>query len=158
MKVDFIDPFLSAAFTVLEMFTGERPQRGQLAIRNSTFTTQQVTIVAGVNGVIEGVSLYGMSLESAQKIAGAMMGSQVTELDDMATSAICELGNMITGNATTLLSQNGYQVDITPPSVIKGPHVEVCTKIPALVVPVLTPLGNLEINVALEENAMRNAA
>jgi chemotaxis protein CheX len=158
MKVEFIEPFVSAAFSVLETLTGEKATRGQLALRNSTFTTQQVTIVAGVNGNVEGVSLYGMSLVTAGKIATAMIGSPVTDLDDMALSAISELGNMITGNAITSLSRNGYEVDITPPSVIKGTHVEMSTRIPALVVLVNTHLGGIEVNVALAENAMAKAA
>lgn len=158
MKVEYIDPFVSAVFNVLETVTGGKSERGNLAMRNTTFTTQQVTIMAGVNGEIEGMALYGMSLVTAEKIAGAMIGTTVVEMDDMAMSAISELGNMITGFATTLLSQNGYNVDITPPSVIRGANVEVSTKTPALVVPVSTQFGMVEINVALAENAMRMAA
>lgn len=158
MKAEFIEPFVGAAFSVLETVTGQTPVRGQLALRTSTFTTQQITIVAGVNGNVEGVALYGMSLATATRIAGAMMASQVDELNDMALSAISELGNMVTGNAITRLSQNGYDVDITPPSVIKGTQVEMSTKIPALVVPINTPFGSIEVNVALAEVAMAAAA
>ncbi|MCE5314680.1 chemotaxis protein CheX [bacterium] len=155
MKVEFIEPFVSAAFSVLETLTGERPTRGQIALRTSTFTTQQVTIVAGVNGNVEGVALYGMSMVTSEKIASVMIGSPVAGLDDMALSAISELGNMVTGNAITSLSRNGYDVDITPPSVIKGTHVEMSTRIPALVVPVITNVGAIEVNVALAEIAAK---
>ncbi|MCX6343715.1 MAG: chemotaxis protein CheX [Armatimonadetes bacterium] len=158
MKVEHIEPFVSAVFSVLETLTGAKAQRGGLALRNTTFTTQQVTIMAGVNGEIEGMALYGMSMVTAEKIAGAMMSCQCNELDEMALSAISELGNMITGNAATQLSQKGFNVDITPPSVIKGSNVEVSTKTPALVVPVSTNYGMIEINVALAENALRKAA
>lgn len=158
MKVEFIEPFVKSVFSVLETVTGDKPERGQLALRNATFTTQQVTIMAGVNGEVEGSALYGMSMVTATKIASAMIGTPVLELDDMATSAISELGNMITGSATTLLSEHGFRVDITPPSVIKGTNVEVSTKTPALVVPVQTQFGAVEINVALLENAVRKAA
>ena len=75
----------------------------------------------------------------------------MNELDKMVLSTVSELGNMITGNAVTLLSQNGYDVDITPPSVIKGTNIEVSTTVPALVVPISTSAGDVEINVALEE-------
>lgn len=158
MRVEYIDPFVSAVFNVLEAVTGSKSERGNLAMRNTTFTTQQVTIMAGVNGEVEGMALYGMSLVTAEKIAGAMMGCPVVEMDDMAMSAISELGNMITGYATTMLSQNGYTVDITPPSVIRGTNVEVSTKTPALVVPVSTQFGMVEVNVALADNSMRVAA
>lgn len=158
MKVEFIEPFVSAAFNVFAAVTGDSPTRGPLALRTGTFTSQQVTIMAGVNGQVQGSALYGMSMVTAQKIAAAMIGSNVESLDEMAVSAISELGNMITGNATTMLSQAGYMVDITPPSIIRGVDVEVSTKVPALVVPVSTKFGRVEINVALAENTMKMAA
>jgi chemotaxis protein CheX len=158
MRVEFVNPFITAAFTVFESVTGHRPERGQLALRNTTFTTQQVTIVAGVSGQVSGTALYGMSIVTAEKVAGAMMQSDTTTLDEMAWSALSELGNMITGNAVTLLSNNGYEADISPPSVIRGKDVEVSTRTPAIVVPITTPYGLVEINVALEENALAKAA
>lgn len=158
MRVEFIDPFVTSAFNVFEMVTGDAPSRGQLSLRSASFTSQQITIMAGVNGQIEGTVLYGMSIVTAQKIASAMIGSEVTDLDEMAWSALSELGNMVTGNAATLMSQHGFDVDITPPSVIRGIDVEVATRVPALVVPVNTGFGRVEINVALQEQAIAKAA
>ena len=54
---------------------------------------------------------------------------------------------MITGNATTHFESNGYQCDITS-SIIHGTGVQI-TLCPALVVPVSTQFGKVEINVAL---------
>ena len=158
MRVEFVNPFVSAAYTVFETVTRARPERGQIALRNTTFTTQQVTIMAGVIGDVGGTVLYGMSTVTAQKIAGAMIGAEVPALDDMALSALSELGNMITGNAATILSQSGYDLNITTPSLIRGIDVEVSTRSPALVVPLSTPFGRVEINVALQEEAVRKAA
>lgn len=153
MRVEFVDPFVRAAFSVLEMLIQDSPERGDLAIRGTTFTSQQVTIMAGVNGDVEGTALYGISLITAQKIASAMIGEDVARMDDMAWSAISELGNMITGNATRLLYEAGYECDITPPSVLRGADIRVSTRAPAIVVPVSTKFGRMEINVAMEESA-----
>lgn len=152
MRVEFIDPFIRAAFSVLEQFIQDTPVRGALAIRPSTFTSQQVTIMAGVNGDIEGMALYGMSLDTAQKIACAMMCEESAEMDAMAWSAISELGNIVTGQATRLLYEAGLECDITPPSVLRGTNIQVSTRVPAIVVPVTTKFGQIEINVAMEEN------
>ena len=35
-------------------------------------------------------------------------------------SALSELGNMILGNAATVLSTKGVVIDITPPTIIRG--------------------------------------
>ncbi len=151
MNVEFVNPFVKAAFTVLEMATGSTPTRGKLSVRSATFTSQRITIIVGVNGQIAGTVLYGMPERTAQQIASVMLGSEVNEVDRMVLSTVAEMGNMITGNAITLLSQNGYDVDITPPSVVKGTNIEVSTAVPALVVPISTSAGDVEINVALEE-------
>jgi len=157
MRVELIEPFLRAAYSVLESLVQDTPERGALAIRETTFTTQQVTIVAGVNGDVEGTVLYGMSLITAQKIASGMMGMPLKEMDDMAWSAISELGNIITGNAVNLIHQSGFTCDITPPSILRGMNMQVSTHVPALVVPMITKFGRLEINVALSE-ALAKAA
>jgi chemotaxis protein CheX len=158
MRVEFIEPFVKAAFTVLETLVQDRAERGTLSMRGSSFTTQQVTIMAGVNGEVEGTALYGMSLVTAQKIASAMMGEDLPQMNEMAWSAVSELGNMITGNAANLLYEAGFKCDITPPSVIQGMNVQISTRVPTLVVPMMTSFGRMEINVALAEGAMRKAA
>jgi len=150
VEVKFIDPFVRAAFAVLSQVVNAAPERGQLRLRSgNTFTSQELTTVLGVNGMVEGVALYGLSDATATKIAGLMLGQDVEEIDELASSALTELANMITGNATTYLEKSGYQCDITPPSLIQGTGVQITTICPALVVPVATQFGKLEINVAL---------
>lgn len=150
MKVEFIDPFIQAAYSVINALMQDVPQRGALSLRTTTFTTQQVTIMAGVNGHVKGIVLYGMSTATAQKIASAMVGEPIENLDDMVWSAVSELGNIITGNAVQLLYNAGYQCNITPPTVLRGTDLDVSTFIPALVVPLSTKFGHIEINAALQ--------
>lgn len=157
MKVEFVDPFVRAGFSVLETLIQDRPDRGTLSMRAASFTTQQVSILVGVNGAAEGVVVYGMSLVTAQKIASAMMQQPISEMDDLAWSAIAELGNMITGNAVQYLYGTGYDCQITPPSVLRGMNIEVSTTVPALVVPMTAKLGRIEINVALAERLSKAA-
>jgi chemotaxis protein CheX len=152
MKVEFINPFVCAGIQVLEGIIANQPEPGELAVRSAVFTTQQVSIVIGVTGAIEGQAVYGMSLVTATRIAAAMSGTLEMTFNEMAASAIAELGNMISGHATTLLSEAGHECDITPPTVIKGRDIELCMSAPALVVPIYSDCGKIEINVALKEN------
>lgn len=157
MRVEFVDPFVRAGFSALEMLIQGQPQKGNLSIKGEKFEAPQVTIMTGVNGDIEGTVLLGMSLDTAQEIAAAMIGLPVPAMDDMAWSAISELGNIITGNAVQLLYDAGYRCDITPPSVLFGSGTQISTNIPVLVVPVNTRLGALEINVSLREALVKAA-
>ncbi len=157
MRAEFINPFVTGGVQVLESVIGSTPEPGQLAVRSATFTTQQISIVVGVVGLIEGQALYGMSLVTATKVAAAMSGMPAATFDEFASSAIAELGNMISGHAATLLSEAGYECQITPPALIRGSHVEISTSIPALVVPLYTDFGKIEINVAVKENPTAEA-
>jgi chemotaxis protein CheX len=157
MQAQFIEPFIRATFTVLSQVVDASPERGQLTLQDgNTFTSQELTTVLGVSGHIEGVALYGMSQITALKIASQMLGENVREIDEIASSALTELANMITGNATTHLETAGFQCDITPPSLIRGSGIQVTTLCPALLVPVSTQFGKIDINVALRE--LRKAA
>jgi len=151
VKVDFVNPFVGSAFSVLQMVIGDSPKRGELAARTKLFKSQPVTIVIGVVGAVHGQVLYGMSQDTARRLSGAMIGQEVLELDELAISALAELGNMITGNAASQLAQAGYVADLAPPAVIQGPEIIILTVEAALVVPVITGCGVLEINIALEE-------
>lgn len=153
MRVEYINPFVSAAYSVLQMVLGVEPEKGQLAMRPGIFTSQQCSIVMGVTGKVEGTAIYGMTLATADKIASHMIGQPIRTFDALAASAIAELGNMITGNAASLLSEKGYTCQISPPSIIRGSNVKISTvNTPALVVPILLgEFGFIEINVSLQE-------
>lgn len=64
--------------------------------------------------------MLAFSYENACKVASKMIMMEVTEFDELSTSAISELGNMIMGNAATILSTKGIGIDITPPSFCRG--------------------------------------
>ncbi|MMZ67695.1 CheC-like family protein [compost metagenome] len=69
----------------------------------------------------------------------------------MGQSAISELGNMISGNASTILSNQGFAVDITPPRVITMDviHAETGPR-KALCIPLLMDgIGELDIQVMI---------
>lgn len=152
MRVEYINPFVSAAFSVLESVLHQKPTKGQLSMRPSVFTSQQCNVIAGVAGQIEGQVIYGMSLMTADQIASTMIGQPIRTFDQLAASAIAELGNMITGNAMRLLSETGYTCDITPPTIIRGTNVKISTlNIPALVIPIQLEQGPLEMTVSLHE-------
>ena len=152
MKVEYINPFVTACFSVVETVLGARPEKGQLAMRPSVFTSQQCNIITGVTGKVEGQVIYGMSLITADKIASQMVGQPIRTFDQLAASAIAELANMVTGNAMLLLSEAGYVCDITPPSIVRGSNIRISTiNIPALVVPICLKAGIIELTVSLQE-------
>jgi chemotaxis protein CheX len=153
MKVEFINPFVSAAFMVLEKLGKTKVSKGTLSLAPSPIAGMDVNTVIGVTGDISGQVIYSMSTDTAQKLASVMlMGLPISDFDEIAKSAISELGNIITGNAATELGNNGFCCNITPPSLFMGKEVKVSIKdLQILLIPVTTDLGEIDIYVALKE-------
>ena len=151
MRVEYINPFLAGASSVLEMVLGETPVKQSLSAQATSFTSEQCNVVCGVTGQAQGQVIYGMSLAVADKIASHMLGEPIKTFDALAASAIAELGNMISGSAMSGLADAGYICDITPPAIIRGTKVEISTlNIPAVVIKLLTCKGLLSITVGLQ--------
>ncbi len=153
MRVEFINPFIAAATMVLERLGNQRTEKGKLSLQSSPIQGNDVNTIIGVTGDVRGQVLYSMNLDAAMKVAQMMMmGMPVTEFDELCKSAVNELGNMITGNAASELSHNGFNCTITPPTLIMGKELLISIKnIQILVIPLITDFGQIDINVALSE-------
>lgn len=155
MKAEYVTPFAEAAVRVLGAVLGGTPERGAPAARPQIFTTQQINIVFGVTGSVEGLVIYGMSMITADKIASKMIGAQVVTFDALAASAIAELGNMISGNSVTIMQNQGFNCDLTPPTIIRGSNVRITTlDIPAICIPfTMEGIGSIDVNVSIQQRA-----
>jgi chemotaxis protein CheX len=155
LKVEYINPFLDAAFEVFETETSVRLEKGPLSMQSSSQTSQEVNVMIGVTGELHGQVIYGMSSKTAKKIASAMIGKQVVLLDMLAQSAISELGNMMTGLATAKFSEIYNNLAITPPTLIIGTNVLISTiDIQRLYVTLESELGDIEVSIALKEQTI----
>ena len=150
-RADILEPFVEAARDVLAEELGMDVTPGKLALASGAATTLDVTVVIGITGRLTGIAVYGMPSSMAMEIVGRMLGSQVTELDDMTLSGIAELGNVITGHATTLLSGLGLVCDISPPILLLGAGSRLSTmSIQRLVIPLNTEIGTMQAQVAIK--------
>ena len=152
MDVKYILPFLESVKSILEQFGASDIKRGQIAKNHIMHVNTDITAVVGVVGEIRGNIAYSMSADTAQKIVSTMMmGMPVEGLDEMGRSAIGEFANMVTGNASTLLSDSGLEVDITPPSIIFGRNVYfIISSVETIRIHMETSLGRIEVNIGLE--------
>jgi len=153
MKVEYINPFIKASTEVLKMITQCEFTTGKPYIKNSPFEACNVMILLGITGEIRGQASLSMSEETAMAIASKMMmGMPVNELDEMAKSALSEMGNMIMGNAATLLFNDGVHVDITPPSLMVGQSISVSSgEMQTVGVPMNSELGQLNFDISIKE-------
>jgi chemotaxis protein CheX len=154
MRVEYINPFVEAAFNVLREVLHTDIHRGELFLKSSTQSVLGVAAIVGLAGDVEGRVLFDMSSATAIEIASVMNDEKFTKVDDMVKATITELANMITAQAVTKLHELGFKFDLTPPAIFTGENMEVTdTEVEALIVPVNLSMGKVEINVAVRERA-----
>lgn len=121
IKAEQINPFLISAKQVLQQVCQIDVQIGPISKDNFTVSGEPMFIMLGITGEIGGQVCIVMDEVVAMDVASRMMmGMPVTEIDEMVKSALSELGNMVMGNAATILSNNNIKIDITPPTLLIG--------------------------------------
>lgn len=154
MKIEYINPFIRSAVSVLKEFAIAAVLPGDVTLARQTHNGTGMVVMIGITGRLSGWVTFDMSSETATAIASAMMGGKATEDQSRIQSAIAELGNMISGNAAGGLAKEGYKVDITPPMTISGSRISMTDqdKMPVcLVAPLDTEHGKITLNLSLRE-------
>ena len=152
MRVEYINPFVEAANNILSEVLAGEVNRGDLYLKSTSMPVMGVATLVGLAGDVEGRFLFDMSMDTALKIASKMNGEELTEFDELVKATITEVANMITGQAVTKLHDLGFKFDLTPPSLFTGEKMEVSDhEVEALIVPMLTEQGKIEVNVAIRE-------
>lgn len=125
MDIKHINPFIDALLTILPQFGFKNIAKKGLGLKSRSVKSKGVMILVGIVGDIKGNIAYNLDVESAKKIVSSMMmGFTITELDDMAQSALSELTNIITANVSINFSEMGIQTNISTPTLMYGEDFE----------------------------------
>ena len=153
MRVEYINPFIEAARAVFKTLLDTEATGGKVYLKASPFSVSDTIIMIGVVGEIRGQVCLELSFETVQKIVATMVGGiPVVDMDEIASSAIGELGNMIMGNTCTIFSREKIKNDITPPTILTGNRIKISNKTTTIVIPLmLQNFGNININITAEE-------
>lgn len=120
INVDHINPFLIASSKIFKEMCFIDTSIGKPFLKDPIFMDNTLIIIIGFTGKMKGQVMIAFEQETACDIASKMIMMPVTEMDEFSMSAISELGNMILGNAATIFSTQGIDIDITPPTIGKG--------------------------------------
>lgn len=153
MNAEVIKAFTSAARDVLAQELGEPIEMQDARLQGGPYRVGDITVVVGLGQDIEGAVLMCLSKTTARQYLSSVLGEAIEELDEIALSGIGELGNMIAGSAGAKLSALGYETVISPPTVfVDGGTISTLT-LPRLVVPVQSPVGPLDLQLAARIHA-----
>ncbi|OIJ21422.1 chemotaxis protein CheX [Anaerobacillus alkalidiazotrophicus] len=120
-------------------------------VQNSEVSSNQVSVILGINGQLNGQIICSLDVQTAKNIVGVMMGGMtIDELDDMAWSAIQEFGNWVAGTTATELSKEDVIIDVTPPIINEGTSKYRSSKL-FITVPLQTQIGLLDVHISVKE-------
>lgn len=153
VSADIINPFLMAGMQMLKDVSQVETKVGKPTVKVAQFTEDTVVIMIGITGEMKGQVMLAFPNNVACLVAGNMCMMPTAEITEMHMSAICELGNMIMGNAATIFSTKGIGIDITPPTVCKGNMTITSPVSQNISVPLI--LGDnscIEVHIAVKED------
>ena len=154
MSVQVVNRYAQSALNVISKETGMPVSRGSDIVEGNPYTTEDVTAVIGVGGMLRGSIYLSMSGPTALKLISSIIGQDVDELDDLVQSGIAEMANVIAGAAGINLAEEGIATTINPPLVLVGRGARLSTvEIQRLVVLLTTSHGDVRLHVALREVA-----
>lgn len=150
LNAEHINPFLIAATKIIKDMCFVDVKIGKPYMKSADFKDDTIIIMIGITGEIRGQAMIAFPNTVACDIASKMIMMPVTQLDELSTSAICELGNMIMGNTATIFSTKGIGIDITPPTLCSGNVSFSNSYTQNICIPLAYIDGNnIEINVAV---------
>lgn len=125
MDVNLINPFITAITTVLKQLGFTNIERKGISAIAKQISANGVLLNLGIVGDKNGNVVYEIDDNAAKKVAQTIMGTEISQLDEMAKSALAEMSNMLTAHSSTNLSNNGIIVDISVPTLLYGSAITV---------------------------------
>jgi len=153
MRIEYINPFIEASLDILNEVLKTSVKRNELYLKKLGDSMKGVAVVIGVTGNVSGRIVFDMTEDAAIKIASRMNEESFNSFNDMVKSTIGELANMITGRSVTRLEQENLSFNFTPPTIITGENIRIYefSDMEALIIPLETDFGIVEINIAFKE-------
>jgi chemotaxis protein CheX len=156
MKAEYANPFITAAVTTFKKELGVALNRNAINVKTSPVPSKEISIIIGVTGVVKGQVVYSMDDNVALSVTKAMLpGKLPAELKKLTNSAVSELANIITGQASITLAGESDRIDITPPAVFFGGAASMdFLSLQTICLSFLSEIGTFEINIALTEDRL----
>ena len=157
MRMELIQPFINAADAVLAETLNCATHMGDVTMEEEAYRRKGIAAIVVIHGDIEGRVIFDLDPQTAVNVAGALAGAPVGETESVVRETICELANLVIGNAVTSLNDQGFRFKICPPEIHTDESgVKNSEDTEALVMSFDTPSGCVYMNIAMKYNRRRH--
>lgn len=154
LEETLVNVFTTATIKQFRQVTGQELNRiACFHIEGEGRVIANIATIYSFTGEVKGQLVLIMDESMALQIASAiLMGMPVTEFDEMAESSVCEMGNMIGGEAARQLVELGYTCDLSVPSIVRGLNMELgfYPREPKIMMKFASALGPISVLIRLD--------
>ncbi|WP_297204339.1 chemotaxis protein CheX [uncultured Brachyspira sp.] len=151
MRLDYIRPFTDASNEILKNYIKDGIKTSDITLKGDFLNASGLIAIVALSKDIVGHFLIDMEEETAKKIVSLMNDREIKDIDKLSLSTLQELVNLIAGLSVTKLETDGYDVDISPPVIMKSKNLEVSiSDSEFLHIKLDTSIGDFNILVAVE--------
>ena len=157
MKMELIQPFINSLDAVIAETMGCSAEIADVTMEEGNYKRTGVAALVGISGEIEGRVILDMDPAAAQQATADLTGAAETPTEETARETVCEMSNMVIGNAVTQLNNAGFKFRVHPPEIyaldggLRGaPDTE------AVVLRFETPKGAVYLNIAVRYKQRRS--
>lgn len=156
MKVEYINPFINATRKLMEIMVGIKNfKKKEVYVDQQMNSVFDVSAIIGITGDCTGSIILSFTNRVASEMLSKLLGEPVSEFNDDICDAVCEMVNIIAGNASAELTENGVgHIERSLPNVIfgRGHSIKRPQHAPTINVVFETELGDFAMQVSLKFN------
>ena len=106
MRMDLIQPFIGSLDAVLAEMMKTAPRIVDLTMEEEGYRRKGLAASVSFKGEIQGRVILDMDPQAAAQVASYLAGDEVDSSQPIVREAVCELANMVIGNAVTQLNDS----------------------------------------------------
>jgi len=157
MRMDLIQPFIGSLDAVLAEMMKTPAKIVDLTMEEEGYRKKGQAATVVFRGQVEGRVVLDMDPGAAVKVASYLTGGEVEATESIVTETVCELANMVIGNAVTQLNDRGFEFKVFPPEVLTQAQCEAAGQdSEATILCFETPSGNVYLNISMHYHARRS--
>ncbi len=156
MRMDLIQPFIGSLDTVLAEMMKAPPKIVDLTMEEDGYRKRGAAALVCFRGQIEGRVILDMDSTAAAHVASILSEGEVGPNEPIVLEAVCELANMVIGNAVTQLNDKGFEFKVFPPERVTQEQFEKAGQdSEATILCFETPSGNVHLNISMQYHQRR---
>ena len=157
MRMDLIQPFIGSLDAVLAEMMKTAPRIVDLTMEEEGYRRKGLAASVAFKGEIQGRVILDMDPQAATQVASYLAGDEVDSSQPIVREAVCELANMVIGNAVTQLNDRGFQFKVFPPEVLTEEQCAAAGQdSESTILCFETPAGNVHLDIAMQYHRRRS--